>query len=1029
MIARPLVFVLGFALNAHAGDPPPRIDFNRQVRPILSNHCFACHGPDEETREAGLRLDLPGEALKVLDSGHPAVVAGKPQESPLVARVFSKRKSVIMPPPESNKPLSEADKATLRAWVEQGADFQMHWAFVAPRRSTAPKVKDAKWPHGPIDSFLLARIEAEGLKPSPEADRTTLIRRLTLDLTGLPPSPAEVDAFLADNAPEAYEKLVDRLLASPRFGERMALDWLDAARFADTHGYHIDSGRDMTRWRDWVIAAFNTNMPFDRFTVEQVAGDLLPNATTEQKIASGFHRNHMINFEGGAVPEEYHNAYVVDRVNTTGTVWLGLTVGCAQCHDHKFDPITQREYYGLYAFFHNVPENGLDGSKGNATPLLPVPTDAQQADLDRLAAAIKEADSRLEAASPELDSEQAAWESTAVAKGAVGWTVLEPKGLVSRGGAKLTRQPDRSVVATGKNADKEVYTITAPVEGGGPITAIRFEALTDPALVSNGPGRSVNGNIVLTDVTLEVAPADAPNDFKAVPLGSASADFSQATFPASNAIDGNPTTGWAIDPEEGKPHAIVLSLKAPLKAEKGARLRAIVAFESVFARHQPGKFRLSMTSSISPHLGNALPADVATALAKPSASRSESDRAAIRSYYRSNVSTAGKALAAKGVALRRDRSLIESKIPTVMVMQEMSRPRDTFILKRGQYDQKGDRVTAIIPASLPPLPAGSPPNRLTLARWLVAPENPLTARVTVNRLWQSFFGTGLVKTAEDFGSQGELPSHPELLDWLAVEFRESGWDVKGLVRRIVTSAAYRQSSRVTPDGLAKDPEDRLLARAPRLRLPAEFIRDGALFASGLLDPRIGGSSVSPYQPPGLWEELASRSDGKNWTAQEYTQSHGRDLYRRTMYTFWKRTSPPPTLVTFDAPDRETCTVRRARTNTPLQALVLLNDPTYVEASRKLAERILKEGGPATDDRITLAFRLILARKPSARELDVLRKVHRDALFRYRADMPSALRLLSVGESPRDPKLDAAEVAAWSAVSGVVLNLDEAVTRG
>ena len=1006
---------------------PSKVDFDRQVRPILSNHCFACHGPDEETREAGLRFDVPGAALKPADSGRPAIVPGRPKESPLVQRIFSKRKAVMMPPPEANKPLSEADKAILRAWVEQGAAFTTHWSFTAPRRPGSPAVKDSKWPRGPIDAFLLARMEAEGLKPSPEANKETLIRRVTLDLTGLPPTPTEVDAFLKDTAPDAYEKLVDRLLASPRYGERMALDWLDAARYADTHGYHIDSGRDMTRWREWVIDAFNSNLPFDRFTVEQLAGDLLPNPTVEQKVASGFNRNNMINFEGGAIPEEYLTAYVVDRVNTTGTVWLGLTVGCAQCHDHKFDPITQKEYYGLFAFFHNVPENGLDGSKGNAPPMIPVPRAEQKAEIERLSAEIAKAEAKLGGSWPDLDAAQAAWESSANARQAVAWSALEPSKMTSRGKARLAKGPDRTIVVTGRNPDKDVYTVTAPAESG-PITAVRVEALTDPSLTNGGPGRSVNGNIVLTDVTIEASTSDAPDEFEPVALAKATADFSQETFPVAFAIDGKPETGWAIDPQEGKPHAAVFSTKAPIPGGKGTTLRVILAFESQFTSHQFGKFRLSVTSAADPHAKDAIPAAVASALAKKAEARSDADRAAIRSHYRSSVSAEGKALAAKVASLKSERTAAEAKIPTAMVMQEMPKPRDTFVLMRGQYDQKGQKVAAGVPASLPPLPKDAPANRLTLARWLVQPDHPLTSRVAANRIWQSFFGTGLVKTAEDFGSQGELPSHPELLDWLAVEFRESGWDVKALVRKIVTSSAYRQSSKVTPEGLAKDPEDRLLARAPRLRLPAEFIRDGALAVSGLLDDRIGGASVSPYQPAGLWEELMSREDGKNWSAQTYTQSHGRDLYRRTMYTFWKRTSPPPTLVTFDAPDRETCTVRRARTNTPLQALVLLNDPTYVEASRKLAERLIREA-ETPDDRLNLAFRLVLARRPTAGEMDVLRQVHREALAKFRADKEAATKLLSVGESPRDPKLDAAELAAWSAVAGVVLNLDEAVTRG
>jgi hypothetical protein len=769
--------------------PLPAVDFNRDIRPLLSENCFACHGPDEKQRKAKLRLDVRDVAL-----GHGAIVPGKAAESELLARVTADEPGRRMPPTKTGKRLTPAQIELLRQWIDQGAPWSSHWAFVPPQRPALPAVKSPSWGHNSIDFFIADRLEREGLRPSPEADRTTLIRRLTLDLTGLPPTPAEVDAFLADASPDAYEKLVDRLLASPRYGERMALEWLDAARYADTHGYHLDSGRDMWLWREWVIEAFNRNLPFDRFTVEQLAGDLLPGATDAQRIASGFNRNHMINFEGGAVPAEYHAAYIVDRINTTGTVWLGLTVGCAQCHDHKYDPITQKEFYQFYAFFHNVPEKGLDGSTGNAEPFLRLPTPQQRQRQESLAVAIK----RLE------------------------------------------------------------------------------RALTGP------------------------------------------------------------------QPEVVSPE---------IKQRRGELEK-----------------------------------------------------------------------------LRQERAALDKQVPTTMVMQEMPQPRETFLLVRGQYDQKGEKVTAGVPALLPPLPEGAPANRLGLARWLVDPAQPLTARVTVNRYWQMYFGTGLVKTAEDFGSQGEWPSHPELLDWLATEFVRTGWDVKGMQRLLVTSATYRQAAVVTAEHLAKDPENRLLARMPRLRLPAEFIRDQALAVSGLLNGEIGGRSVSPYQPAGLWEELASRQDGKKWTAQTYVQSTGKDLYRRTMYTFWKRTSPPPTLATFDAPDRETCTVRRPRTNTPLQALVLMNDPTYVEASRKLAERMMTEAASA-DERITLAFRVATARRPTPSEVAVLRNVYEEQLAVYRRNGAAALKLLRVGEAGRNEQLDVAELAAWTTIASVILNLDEAVTRG
>jgi hypothetical protein len=846
-------------LPVQAAKPDAAINYNRDIRPILSNTCFKCHGPDPKERQAGLRLDVRAEALQPTESGRKAIVPGKPTASALVGRISSTKPDFVMPPPDSNKKLTATEKELLRRWIEEGAEYQTHWSFVPPTRPALPKVTWTDWPRNAIDHFILARLEAEGLRPSPEADKTTLIRRLTLDLTGLPPTPAEVDAFITDASPEAYEKVVDRLLASPHFGERLAVDWLDAARFADTHGYHIDSARDMSSWRQWVIQAFNRNLPFDQFTIEQLAGDLLAGATLEQRVASGFNRNHMINFEGGAIPAEYHAAYIMDRVNTTSTVWLGLTIGCAQCHDHKYDPITQKEYYQLYAFFHNVPENGLDGRAGNATPVLKMPTPEQRQKADELAASIKQLEEQLNGPLAEIDAAQAQWEQT---------------------------------FRTGQ------------------------------------------------------------------------------------------------------------------KEAQGA---------------------------------NKLPANILTILAVSVEKRSKEQQAELQKHYRAHVSARAKQLNDQLSKLRQAQKELEKQIPTTMVMQEMPKPRDTFMLIRGQYDKKGEKVTAGMPASLAPLPPGAPANRLGFARWLVDPEQPLTARVIVNRYWQMFFGTGLVKTAEDFGSQGEPPSHPQLLDWLAVEFMnpsgataghgsKNPWDIKALLKLIVTSATYRQASTVTPALLGKDPENRLLARGPRLRLQAEFIRDQALAMSGLLNEQIGGHSVSPYQPPGLWEELASREDGKNFTAQTYEQSHGRDLYRRTMYTFWKRTSPPPTLTTFDAPDRETCTVRRARTNTPLQALVLMNDPTYLEASRKLAERLMLEAS-CVEERIRLAFRLATARLPKPAELAVLGKIFEKQLAVYHKDGDAALKLLSVGESKRNETLDVAELAAWTTVASVILNLDETVTKG
>jgi Protein of unknown function (DUF1553)/Protein of unknown function (DUF1549)/Planctomycete cytochrome C len=1029
-------------VGASAAEPAGVIDYNRKIRPILSNNCFRCHGPDAAERESGLRLDRRDDALAPAESGKRAIVPGKPESSRLVARILSSDPAEIMPPPETNKKLSAEEKELLRQWVAQGALYQEHWSFVVPKRLEPPAVSDARWARNPIDRFILAYLEAEKLRPAPEADRGTLLRRVTLDLTGLPPTLQELDAFLADKSPQAYETVVDRLLSSPHYGERMALDWLDASRFADTHGYHIDSGRDMTRWREWVIDAFQNNKPFDRFTIEQLAGDLLPNPTRDQLIASGFNRNHMINFEGGAIPEEYHTAYIVDRVNTTATVWLGLTIGCAQCHDHKYDPLSQRDFYGLFAYFHNVPENGLDGSKGNAAPMIKAPSPAQESEMARLETSIARLERKLTEPDDALDRAQTAWEEDVQSVERLGWTTIHqsktgPATVVSAGGATVAPLDDDSFLFSGDNPAADTYTVTFDI-GSPEIAAFRLEVLPDDSLPARGAGRSSNGNFVLTDVKVFAAPApDAKPELQ--PLKSASADYSQKDYPVAHAIDGDPKTGWAIFPETGKPHTAVFQLEQPIRNKSApARITLKLACESQFGQHQPGRIRVSFTRSESPHGTTGLPEPVRLALASKPEARTPAQKLELQKYFRTQVASATRESAAELARLRAEQNRLDTLVPTAMVMREMEQPRDTFLLIRGQYDKKGEKVTAAVPAALAPLPEGAPANRLGLARWLVARSNPLTARVTVNRYWQMFLGTGLVKTVEDFGSQGEPPSHPELLDWLAERFTTGtsdgansigAWDVRALVRSIVTSATYRQSSVVSRALYERDPENRLLARGPRFRLQAEFIRDQALAAGGLLNRAIGGKSVSPYQPAGLWEELMSREDGKNWTAQSYEQSHGADLYRRTMYTFWKRTCPPPTLSTFDAPDRETCTVRRARTNTPLQALVLLNDPTYVEAARKFAERILKEGGTTSAARLEFAFRTATSRRPAERERAVLARMLDTQLKKYAADPVAASKLLKVGESPHDETLDPAELAAWAAVAGAILNLDEVVTRG
>jgi hypothetical protein len=1048
--------LFGLASAIHSAEPP--VDFVRQIRPLLANNCLKCHGPDARERQAGLRLDVREVAVAPAESGQIAIVPGQPERSELIKRVTSADPDLRMPPAEAKKSLSADEIALVRRWIAEGARYQSHWAFTAPTKPAIPETKNFAWPRGAVDRFILSRLEREGLAPSSEATRETLIRRLTLDLTGFPPTLAEIDAFLADTRPDAYERLVDRLMASPHYGERMALDWLDAARFADTHGYHIDAGRDMTRWREYVIDSFNRNTSYDRFTLEQIAGDLLPETgdperDLRQKLASGFNRNHMINFEGGAIPEEYLNAYIVDRVNTTGTVFLGLTVACTQCHDHKYDPLTQREFYQLYAFFNNVPEKGLDGSKGNAAPLVRVPARQQQAELARLADEIKRLEARIAEPGAAVDAAQAEWELSVASQRDDGWTSLTLDSLVSAGGATLTQQDDKSVLVTGTNPATDTYELTT-APPAGPLTAVRLEALPDDSLNGKGPGRSVNGNIVLTDVRLAMVPKDAGAAPQPLKIKAATATFSQQDFPVAAAIDDKPDTGWAIHPEMGKPHWAMFEFAQKVDLPAGGKLHVTLVFESKFAQHQLGRFRLSATSADNPAGARTLPEAVAAAITVPRDRRTAQQQDEIRKHYREQISPEVRKLKAELAALTTRRDSLDAQIPTSMVMQESPQPRDTFLLIRGAYDKRGDKVAPGVPSFLPPLPEGAPSNRLGLARWLVDERHPLTARVTVNRYWQLLFGTGLVKTAEDFGTQGELPSHPELLDWLAIEFQKGpksdvqgpksdaealdfgpgtldlpAWDVKRLIRRLVSSATYRQSSVVAPALAAKDPENRLLARGPRFRLPAEFIRDQALAVSGLYDGRIGGRSVSPYQPPGLWEELMSRADGDNWTAQKYTQDHGADLYRRTMYTFWKRTCPPPSLATLDAPDRETCTVRRSRTNTPLQALVLMNDPTYVEAARKFAERILREGGESLGERLAFAFRSVTSRPPTAAEIAVLTRVLKRQRAAYRANPDAAQRVLATGESPADASLDPAELAAWTMVASAILNTDEAVSKG
>jgi len=993
-------------------------EFNRDVRPILSDTCFQCHGPDKAKRKAGLRLDTEEGAAKVLKPGDPG-------DSELFRRLTAHDEAERMPPAKSGRTITAAQIDTLKKWIEQGAKWQRHWSFLPPARPPLPALKKAAWPRNAIDHFILARLERDGLAPSAEADRTTLIRRVTLDLTGLPPAPQEVDAFLADASPGAYEKVVDRLLASPRFGETMAARWLDAARYADTNGYQSDGERFMWRWRDWVIDGFNANVPFDRFTVEQLAGDLLPNATLEQKIATGFNRNHRGNGEGGIIPEEYAVEYVVDRVETTATVWLGLTVGCGRCHDHKFDPISQKEFYRVFAYFNNVPEQGRAVKYGNSPPFMPAPTRQEQEQLARLDAKLAAAEKRFDALAKELADAQAKWEKSL--SPALRWSPA--RNLVAQfplDGAAGQFDGKRSFSAgdAGAFGFYDKFSLAARVlprdrQGGTIISRTADTARAEGYGVELRDGKVF---VHLTKRWLDDAlrveterelPADEWHHVLVT------YDGSRVAAGVKVYVDGRPEKTKVLLDELNQTFAT----KEPLRIGGGegpeGRFRGSIGDVRVYDD--------CLTADEAAWLGT--PETVGEIAALPRQKRSPQQTGKLRAcFLEEHAPEAIRQAHREVLDLRRRRAALVESFPTTMVMEEMPVPRDSFVLIRGQYDKHGEKVTPGLPAAFAPLAPsgrgvggeGTPNNRLGLARWLVDRSNPLTARVTVNRWWQTYFGTGLVKTVDDFGAQGEWPSHPELLDWLATEFMDRGWDVKAMQRLIVTSATYRQSSKVTPALLAADPDNRLLARGPRFRLPAEAVRDQALAASGLLVERIGGPSVKPYQPPGLWKELTG--------SEEHVPDHGEKLYRRSLYTYWKRTVAPPSLVTFDAAGRETCVVRQSRTNTPLQALNLMNDVTFVEASRVLAQRAMKEGGTTPEERITLAFRLATARQPRPGELSVLLDGYRQHLADYRQDEKAARKLVSLGEAPRDEKLDVSELAAYTAVAGVILNLDEVVTK-
>jgi hypothetical protein len=1146
------------------------VDFNREIRPILSDNCFACHGPDEAERKAKLRFDLKEDALKPGKSGELAIVPGHPEKSELIARINSNVPDDVMPPPKTGKKLTPQQKDLLTRWIASGAKWQEHWAFETPQRPKLPEVKNKSWPINEIDHFVLARLEKEGLEPSPDADKATLARRTTLDITGLPPTPEEVDAYLNDKSPEAHNKLVERLANSPRYGEHMARYWLDASRYADSHGYHIDSERSMWKWRDWVVNAFNRNMPFDQFTVEQLAGDLLPEPTTEQKVASGYVRCNMSTGEGGAIDAEYQAKYTFDRVETTATIWMGLTLTCARCHTHKYDPITHQEYYSLYSFFNNIDEAIMDGNKPNPDPFIKLPAPEQNERLERLKKYIADGQKKVDAPVPELDKEQEVWQRAWHEKLSEGWAAIRPEEVKSTNRTKFNIE-GATVLAEGDNPDSDIHELTFKL-GSSIIAALRLEALPHESLPKKSSARADDGRFRLSEFEAELVTYDGDDKPKTKKLkfSQAVASASEANHEIDKAIDGKADTGWGIAASAvTEPHSALFLLAEPLKAQTNAQLRVRLRYEASKSKRAIGHFRVAAAQSenlvrllnppkveswqvIGPfkaddataalskeyeperqvdlkktyqgvreeikwsakndfddgkanllvnelhgvhgvyylyrtltvpearpleisvraddlfkiwlngkgvgeraqkaktrdgalkltvdlnqgenkflvkvvnHVGacyftfnqnlnqaDSVPADIATILATTD-KLSGPNREKVRNYFRRIKSPEFKELFDDMADWREEQGNIEKTIPTTMVAREMGKPRETFMLVRGEYDKKGDKVGPGVPAILPPFPKDAPTNRLGLAKWLLDPSHPLTARVVVNRFWQQYFGVGLVKTTEDFGVQGERPSHPELLDWLATEFVRSGWDMRHLQELIATSRTYRQTSRATSQLLAKDPENRLLGRGPRFRLDGEVVRDSALAVGGLLVDKQGGRSVKPYEPPGLWEAVSFNN------SQKYVPDKGEGRHRRSLYTYWKRQSPPPNMLIFDAPTREYCVVRRPRTNTPLQALVTLNDPHFVEAARGLAQRIIAQ---EPKKRLSFAFRIALGRSPKADEIKILQETYKQQRADFEND-PSAAEKFSGSNSS-----DSAELAAWTAMASMIMNLDEFLTKG
>ncbi len=1054
----PLGLISGLLLlavsPALAGEPSSakKVDFNYEIRPILSDKCFNCHGPDAGKRKAGLRFDTKEGAFARLKSDGHAIVPGNLEESELVDRITAEDETERMPPKSLGRSLSSREIELLKQWIAEGAVWKDHWAFIAPGEVHPPEVKHTAWPRGTIDRFVLARLEAEGLSPTPEASKERLIRRVTFDLTGLPPTLDEIDRFVADGRPDAYEHLVDRLLASPRFGERMTVDWLDVARYADTYGYQADVYRAMWPWRDWVVKAFNTNLPFDQFIAWQLAGDLLPNPTREQVLATAFNRHHRQTNEGGSIEEEWRTEYVADRTITFGAAFLGLTLECSRCHNHKYDPITQKDFYSLFSFFNSIDESGLYSHFTDA-----VPTPTMLLCTDEKLQAIATAEERIKAAEaelvrlPETRSRMfEAWlrgldrESLAapVLSGQIGDFPLDaiknlkvenrgdharpgqvfegPEVVSGRVGKALKLSGENNVTLPLGNFDRfQPFSIglwiNTPDRKDRAVVLHRSRAWTDAG--SRGYEILIEDGKLCADL-VHFWPGNA------IGIRTREAIAIDRWVHITLTYDGSSRAGGLklyLDGRQASCDVVRDKLTKNITGGGGDEL-------TVGQRFRDRGFKNGLVDELAVFDRELTPleaaqlcdhASLSKALKQDPATFTPDQRDGLFAYYLANFDTEYQGRLAALLELRKQRSALYDPVPEIMVMKELPQPRPTFVLRRGAYDTPTEPITRNTPKALLPFSPDWPRNRLGLARWVTDPKQPLTSRVIVNRFWQSIFGRGIVATPEDFGSQGQLPSHPELLDWLARSFIDSGWNVKGLWRQIVISATYRQASEGSPALLAHDPDNILLGRGPRFRLPAEMIRDHALAASGLLVTKLGGPPVKPYQPEGLWKEKANI---------EYVRDPGEGSHRRSLYTFWKRTSPPPAMLTFDATSREVCAVKRLPTATPLQALVLLNDPQYVEAARALAQRAAHEGGATAADRAGFIFRMLCGRRPGDRELLTLEALYHEQYDEFRSHPADAAKLLAIGDAPSDPGIDPVECAALTVLVQAVMNHDETVMK-